>query len=667
MPRAFLRFLLVLLACCPLLATGAGQPRHILDLDVKSQMARLLDWGDAWVDQTGQLELQSVLRRTAEFKPTLTEGLYDVGPGQTLWITFTVPPTPDDQRWYVRLRTPGLDLVTLYTLGHDDAWTQQRAGDLLPVSQWALPHLQPVLPLAISAADPTHYVLRIQASDGVRAPIEFLSESRLSAEQQRVSLVFGVYFGLLVMGAVYALVSGVVLRDAGYLWFGVWSLAAMLAAATAVGVAGMHFWPEAPEWSDAAQYVLPSASAVPFLVFMAHGLLLRDRAIRLYITLVALALACGVAAVAAGALGSPARYRITVISQALAVCAGVGTLLWSWYRGDTFARNLFGALLPLGIALPLHFGRVLEVSTDGMLHLVVPLGGLAVSLIGTYLLLSLRSQGRRDHRRRIAQLHEFDPTTGLVNDVMFARRLQELIERARKFDHQSVAAVVDFTNLQALREEFGRKHSLELLLRLAERLSSMMRSMDTVARLGDSRFGLLVDGPVGPSRAKAMCAKVIAHCITPLSGLPQGMVVRPKVALVLVPAQCANVQQVMGTLDELLRDASNDRARVILMPPMPTDDSRAFTSTGMSMASSPDPSQPREAGPESSTNFPSTVLNEELEKIVTAQTAEAVRTAGPAREPEGFESLISSELPSLPATESLPYGVSLPPADSSPL
>ncbi|HSH89888.1 MAG TPA: 7TM diverse intracellular signaling domain-containing protein [Ramlibacter sp.] len=546
-------------------AAPPAAARHILDLDLKTQPAQLLDWGDYVIDDSGTASLKEVLARPAQLRPTLPQSGYPLRPGQSLWIRFTVPATPDDQRWYVRIPNPGLDLATLHTLGSDDNWTQQHAGDSLPMSSWTLPHLYPVLPLAVSAADPTRYVLRVQASDGLNAPIEFVSESRLSWEQQRMSLLYGVFFGLLAMGAFFALATSVALRDSAYLWFGLWSACATLTAATAVGIAGLHFWPEAPQWSDAAHFALPAASAVAFVFFISQALLIRERAPRIFWLACALAAAATVCAFLAGWLASPSRLRLALSAEGVATMAGIGMAMWSWHHGDRFARNLLVALVPLALAVPLQWGAVIPGLGPATLAIRAELIALAATVCACYLLLALRSQEKRDHRRRIAQLHEVDPTTGLINDVVFAGRLRELIDRAQRFEHQSVVALVDFSNLPQLRSEFGRKQTLEVLLRLAERLNSMLRSIDTVARVGDARYGLLVDGPVAPSRARALCAKVIAHCIMPMSGLPQGMVVKPRIAMALVPGHGCAAQAVMEQLEGMLLAAAEDPTRIILL------------------------------------------------------------------------------------------------------
>jgi len=558
--------LALLLACLSAHAAPAPPARHILDLDLARQPAELRDWGDYRIDRKGSLSLQNVLGQPAALKPTREPPAYAVREGEALWIKFAVPATPDDQRWYLRLPSPGLDLATLYTLGADGSWGQQSSGDLLPLTAWALPHLYPVLPLTVSAAEPTYYVLRIQAGDGFQSPIEFVSDSRLIADQQRQSLLYGIYFGLLAMGGIFALAIGAVLRDAAYGWFGLWAVMATAAVAAAVGVTGLHVWPTAPAWADAAPYVLSVLGMAPAMLFVAESLLLRDRAPRRFWTIAGLALLGGACAAAVGRMSGLQRLYLVQSSVAAMAAVAVGLALWAWWRGDKFGRRLIIALAPLLLALALQLpgipAALLPAWAAGNGPMLLALG---LSVPASFLLLALRSQERRDHRRRIAQLSEIDPTTGLVNDMEFVRRMEALIERATRFGYPSLVALVDFPNFDALRQEFGRQRGVEMLLRLAERLSSIVRSVDTVARVGHSRFGLLVEGPLAASRARAFGAKVLAQCIQPMAGLPQGMILRPRVVLALVPETGSQPQTILHQLEQMLQAAARDTTRCIIL------------------------------------------------------------------------------------------------------
>ncbi|MCW5651226.1 MAG: diguanylate cyclase [Ramlibacter sp.] len=537
--------------------------RTVLDLDVQKQPVALADWGDYWIDPTGKVEFDAFLKMNrAELEPTQTGKLYPLRAGQVLWIRFSVPPAPDVERWYLKLPNPGLDRVTLFTRT-DLGWTFQTAGDHVPVAYWPLPHLYPILPLSVSAADLSQHVLRIEASNSFSTPIQFVSESGLSYEQQRISLLHGVYFGLLSMVAIFGLISAVVMRDQAYLWFSLYAMLINVSVATTVGVAGLHLWPHSPEWADAAEYVLPLLSFAPLLVFVALTASLRARSVPVFWLFCALAAgAVAAAAVALGLSGTP-RLRLLVTTVLGLTGVGLAGLGWAWYHGDRFARWLLLAFAPMLVALPFPVARWLSLAPLGFWTQHAVQLALGLTLPAVFLLLILRSQERRDYRRRITRLDQVDPLTGLVNDDVFSHRLRGLIERSQRFGCQSAVVLVDFTNLHKLREEFGRKAVLEVLLRQAGRLTSLVREVDTVARVGHARFGVLIEGPVPPERAAALGSKLLARLIMPFSRMPMGLAVRPKVAVAMVPAQGDDVQSVLERLDGMLKGAPPDNRKNI--------------------------------------------------------------------------------------------------------
>ncbi|MGE3348764.1 MAG: 7TM diverse intracellular signaling domain-containing protein [Ramlibacter sp.] len=532
--------------------------RTVLDLDVQKQPVALADWGDYWIDTSGKVEFDAFLKMNrAELEPTRTGKLYPLQSGQTLWIRFSVPPAPDVERWYLKLPNPGLDRVTLFTRT-DLGWTFQTAGDHVPVANWPLPHLYPILPLSVSAAELGQHVLRIEASNSFSTPIQFVSESGLSSEQQRISLLHGVYFGLLTMVAVFGVISAGVMRDQAYLWFSLYAVLINISVATGVGVAGLHLWPHSPQWADAAEYVLPSLSFAPLLMFIALTASLRARSVAVFWLFCALALAAVASAAGALVLSGPSRLHLLVATVLGLAAAGLAGLCWAWYHGDRFARWLLLAFTPMLLALPFPVARWLSLTPLGFWTQHAVQLALGVTLPSVFLLLILRSQERRDYRRRITHLDQVDPLTGLVNDDVFSHRLRGLIERSQRFGCQSAVVLVDFTNLHKLREEFGRKAVLEVLLRLAGRLTSLVRDVDTVARVGDARYGVLIEGPVPPERAAALGSKLLARLIMPFNRMPMGLAVRPKVAVALVPAQGEEVQTVLDRLDGMLKGAPPD-------------------------------------------------------------------------------------------------------------
>jgi diguanylate cyclase (GGDEF)-like protein len=243
----------------------------------------------------------------------------------------------------------------------------------------------------------------------------------------------------------------------------------------------------------------------------------------------------------------------------------IGVMAWAWWHGESQARGILITMSPLAGALGLYAFRDLVFVQMPQAALITLLTGLGASMWATHVVLAANMRARRGSTRRIRQLDAVDPLTGLPSESVFESRLAQLIARAQRFEHESAVVILELTNYPQLRGEFGRKRAVELLLRHAERLGAMVRRVDTIARVGESRFGLLIDGPATPSRARAFCCKLVAQCIAPVAGLPRGMTVKPRVALALVPSHGVRASAVVETLERLLERSARDPSRVILI------------------------------------------------------------------------------------------------------
>ena len=145
------------------------------------------------------------------WQPTRQDGIYPLHRRQALWIRFTVPPAPDDERWYLEIPYPGGRPVTLYTQDSVGQWVAQAAGDTVPVASWPVPHRHPLLPIAGVCRSAAHVpaASRERRTASARR-CSFVSESYLSRSEQRTSLILGIYFGLAGLAAVLALLSAVI-------------------------------------------------------------------------------------------------------------------------------------------------------------------------------------------------------------------------------------------------------------------------------------------------------------------------------------------------------------------------------------------------------------------------------------------------------------------------
>ena len=548
------------------LASAPAWSRTVLDLDTQQQPVALKDWGDYWIDTTGRNTVQQVAATPGtSWLPTHTEGNYALTAGDALWIRFTVPPAPDAERWYIEIPYPSIDRVTLHTIDASGQWSGQKAGDMIAVSRWPVPHRHPLMPIALSAEVPTSYLMKLENGHRFNATLQFVSESYLNNAEQRVSLILGIFFGLAGLAALISAISSVSLRDPAYGWYAVSVSLMALTQATLTGIAGLHLWPNWPWWNDVSTSILPTLELAATLMFVSAAVSLPERSMRLHRALRGVAL-FGVV-VTAGLALIPVESRIELflsyvfLPQILALYS----LIWAWRRGDRFAPWLLVGFLPVIIA-----GGFILASNVGLIAIsfMTQHGtqvGVAIELPIIMVILMLRSQQRRENTRRITGLDRVDPATGLINGHVFAERLIRMIARSERLKHRSAVMLIDIVNTDQTQRDFGRKIADELPLRVAARLLSTAREIDSAARLSERRFGMLIEGPFTAEDAATLGPRIVARCLMPYKRLHVDCVAQVRVAYALVPYQASNAQGLLTQLEDRLASVSPDDRKAVFM------------------------------------------------------------------------------------------------------
>ncbi len=87
-----------------------------------------------------------------------------------------------------------------------------------------------------------------------------------------------------------------------------------------------------------------------------------------------------------------------------------------------------------------------------------------------------------------------DTLTNLPNRALFYDRLQHAMARAkRRSNYQYAVLFLDLDRFKLINDSLGHNIGDQLLILVADRLSSFLRSVDTIARLGGDEFVILVD------------------------------------------------------------------------------------------------------------------------------------------------------------------------------
>lgn len=544
-----------------LLGAGVAAAGALL-LDGQAGQVSLGSAGQAWIG-SGTASIDAVADDAQlPWTPTRTGKVYPVHAGNALWLRFSLSETDHSERWYLEVPYPAVDRVTLYTRNNAGQWLRHDAGDQLPVAGWPLPHRHPVLPLMLAPNAPQQFFLRVENAHSFAAPLVFTSERQLVRLEQRTALVLGMHFGLAGLAIVMALLGAGWFRDAAFARFALFVALMTLAQAEQTGVAGLHLWPRQAFWNDVSAMALPVAAMGALLWFLSAAVSLRQRLARLHRLVALLGLQCVAAAAAMFVVDSAWRVWVMLPSIILGIAAGAAVVVWSWRRGDRHAGMLLLAMLPVpvGAAFPLARAAGLIASSFWTMHSMQ----LALSLELPLLLavLMVRSQERRENNRRLHGLDHTDPATGLINRQVFEQRLRRLIDRSQRLKHQSVVMLVDIVNVEQVRRDWDRRAAEELPLRVAARLLAAAREIDTVARLAEHRFGLLIEGPVATEEASAQGSKIVARCLMPFEGRPPEWVAQVRVAQTQVPSG-DDAASLTTRLEALLASVPGDSKRAV--------------------------------------------------------------------------------------------------------
>lgn len=93
-----------------------------------------------------------------------------------------------------------------------------------------------------------------------------------------------------------------------------------------------------------------------------------------------------------------------------------------------------------------------------------------------------------------------DALTGLPNRAYLYTRLEQALARAQRLGSRVAVAFIDIDNFKSINDSFGHEYGDYLLSQVADAMRGVLRSSDTVSRLGGDEFIVLIEEDGEPSR-----------------------------------------------------------------------------------------------------------------------------------------------------------------------
>ncbi len=115
---------------------------------------------------------------------------------------------------------------------------------------------------------------------------------------------------------------------------------------------------------------------------------------------------------------------------------------------------------------------------------------------------------RKELEEKLAHQAFHDPLTNLPNRSLFLDRVDHALKRASRRGDRVAVLFMDLDNFKVINDSLGHEVGDELLVAVADRLSSCLRPADTAARLGGDEFVVLLEDVEDPEEATNVAVRI---------------------------------------------------------------------------------------------------------------------------------------------------------------
>jgi diguanylate cyclase (GGDEF)-like protein len=174
----------------------------------------------------------------------------------------------------------------------------------------------------------------------------------------------------------------------------------------------------------------------------------------------------------------------------------------------------------------------------------------AIILVMSFLYRSLVDLVDELEAREATAQHQalHDQLTGLANRALLEDRLSQALTRYRRSGEQVALLMLDLDRFKQVNDTLGHNAGDKLVAEVGERLRSLVRETDTVARIGGDEFAIVQVSPKGEADVRRLCERII-------SVIRQPFIIGDREARVGVSIGAVFASKEVGEASELMRKA----------------------------------------------------------------------------------------------------------------
>lgn len=376
------------------------------------------------------IRVDRILSETDAFQATSEHELNFGFDNRTLWVRLVVSnPTDKQADLYLDIDFPPLDQVIFYETENDLILRTLVSGDMLVMSERPIRDRNHIFPFSVPAHGERQLYLRFQTTSVLAILPAVLTPEQFRIKSNEQNLVFGFFYGMVLIMVAYSLGQFLILRDRIFALYALYIFSLGFFLFVYNGFAFLYLFPESTFLTNRLNPAFLGFSIFFAILFSSEYLQLRQRQRTMWLIQTGLAIVAALGVV----LSFVIPYRMISFSLNVFLLFTLAVLMVSTYRNIRAGSRMawfyllsFSGFLISGVVVVLSNLAVFDKSVSTIYSIQA---AAAIEMVILALGVSYRYRRIREEKDRLALANEISSRRldALNTELDTARRIQSAL------------------------------------------------------------------------------------------------------------------------------------------------------------------------------------------------------------------------------------------------
>lgn len=225
---------------------------------------------DVLIDEQSNMTVEEAVNST-EFQPSITDVPAFGITTNTIWLQISVTNGTSEPA-LLNIKNPVLDNVTIYKVQNNVVIDSIVSGESIAIPNRNTIHHDFVYELNLLQGETAKYVIKVSTEETLQVPVIMGTASQVYRDMNRVDVLSGIYFGIILVMFLYNLFVYLTVRDKSYLFYVIYILFVGLTQLGMQGYTYSFLWPTSPWLANQSVIFFPAITGIAAIEFFKNFL-----------------------------------------------------------------------------------------------------------------------------------------------------------------------------------------------------------------------------------------------------------------------------------------------------------------------------------------------------------------------------------------------------------